>query len=189
MFRKACFINMKHHMVTAPGHSPHCTLIATHAAQLLQGPDWEQVVTLAAAWALQDNVAIELQPGTYMATFPTTHPMRLQWLGSPDDRLQVTVTHSSLAHPCNINDRSSGRQTPSWAVFTSMLRFPNVSGLVPLPGDIAAMCTSHPTTWPMSCSRDNVLCGLKVSRAPDIDGRDEPHCHCAAAQPRAWTAK
>ena len=98
---------MEHHMDRATRHSLGSGLTASHAAALLQEPNWEEVVTVAAAWAYQDNVAVELQPGTYMTTLPNTSQLRLQWLENSDDRHQVTVTLNSLAHPCNSSDRSS----------------------------------------------------------------------------------
>ena len=51
-------------------HSPHNALTAAHAAALLKEPTWEQAITVAVARAYQDNVAVELSPGTYMTRFP-----------------------------------------------------------------------------------------------------------------------
>ncbi len=174
LFRVACFNNMKHHIARATKYSPHEALTAEHAAALLQEPHWEQVVTVATAWAYQDNVAVKLQPGTYMTTLPNTSQLRLQLLESSDDRHQVTVTLNSLAHPCNSSDTGTGHGAPSWAVFTTMLRFPHVSGVVPLPGDIAAMCSSHPTTWPASCPKEKVVRGFKhfLDRPTSLNEKD-----------------
>ena len=92
LFRVACFNNMKHHMARATRHS---ALTVAQAAALLEETNWEQVVTVAAAWAYQDNVAVELQPGTYVTTFPNTSQDRQASLTNSDDRHQVTVSRNS----------------------------------------------------------------------------------------------
>ena len=126
---------------------------------------------MAASWAYQDNVAVEVVAGTYMTMLPNTIPLRLQFLGGSDDRHQLNVTLTSLAHPCNSGDCVS---RPSWAVFTTMLRVPNVSGVVPLPADIAAMCSRFPTSWAASVLQEEVRRGFVcfLSGSPSTKDKD-----------------
>ena len=76
LFHPPCFNSMNYHIARATRHSPDNALTAKHAEALLLEPNWEEVVTVAAAWAYQDDVAVELQPGTYMTTLPNTSEIR-----------------------------------------------------------------------------------------------------------------
>ena len=74
-----------------------------------------------------------------------TDPLRIEYLGTDDDREDVEASTLDLAHPYNL-----GLSLPEhrWAVYASTHRHPNVGGIVSLPQDIAALCTKHCLRWP-----------------------------------------
>ena len=95
----------------------------------------------------------------------------------------MTVSKNSLAHSRNTPAKELSRDT-RWIVFTSPLRFPKVTGVVPLPKDIAAICTKHPTEWPVSNPKERILRGFKsFLSAPPPSDRNEQHPIITALRP------
>ena len=79
---------------------------------------------------------------------PNTNTLRAEHLGTDDDFEDVEASPLDLAHPHNNLNQGDVRGVFRWRVFTSTLRHPNVSGIVFLPQDIAALCTKHFVSWP-----------------------------------------
>ena len=166
LFQSTCFKRMAEGIARYTRHSSRYltndVLTPGLARTLLQEPNWEEVVTMCTAWAFPDNVAFRIGSNAYRTTLPNTVPLRAQVLPQTEDFQDVTVTQTSLRH--ELNACSEDRKLPvrRWIVFTNMLRFPHVGGVVPLPDDIAAMRTAHPLTWPSSCPRESILQGFRI---------------------------
>ena len=92
---------------------------------------------------------------------PNTNPLRAEHLGTVDDFEDVNASPLDLAHPYNNSSHAELKRGHSWGVFTSMLRHPNVGGIVSLPHDIAALCTKHCLRWPTEGLRDSARRGFR----------------------------
>ena len=92
---------------------------------------------------------------------PNTNVLRVEHLDTLDDFEDVVASPLDLAHPYNQSDHGGVKSFSRWAVFTSTLRHPTVSGIVSLPQDIAALCTKHCVCWPTEGLRDRARRGFR----------------------------
>ena len=153
-FRAQCFAAMDYDIAR---HSDVGLLTAGRAAALLLEPQWEDVLSLATAWAFQQHIAWPVGLDVYRTALYNTDPTRVRLLPREEDFQHVHVGTSSVQHSLN-----TANAHQSWIVFTHMLRHPNVGGSVPLSQDVAALCTRHPLTWPPSCSKELALIGFRA---------------------------
>ena len=99
---------------------------------------------------------MHLGQNTFRTALPCTEWIRVQMLKDPEDFQHVKIGPNSLQNSLNT------RKPPPWAVLTAMLRHPTVAGLVPVPTDVAAICTQHPITWAPSLDKETVTAGFKA---------------------------
>ena len=94
------------------------SLTLAQACSLLEEADWERVVTLATAYAFQNQIAVGHGSEKVVTALPNINPIREDLLGlHSEDRHHVSLQNASLEHPCNAGERSDWDMQNQWIVY------------------------------------------------------------------------
>ena len=185
IYNPICIAKMHHHLEKASHRyvKDGCRrLSAATAESVLQAPAWPNVLSLAAAWAFADRIALHCGSDSYQASMPNTNVTRKELLNCPDDREIFALTPSSLCHSANTN------HNPGCIVYMGTMRHPNVSVAVPVPLSIAALCGKHPLTWSSGLSQEAAQAGFQ-RHLLQPSGRDLRRCQVYTALRSASASK
>ena len=136
------------------------------AAQLRNAANWESVVSFAVGFAYKDHNAIQLNDGKFKSGLPNTTNLRIKELAPHKEFEDVLASPLDFFHALNNSVHKDEESSDKCFVFTTTLRHPNVSGIVSLPQDIAALCTKHRLSWPTEefTLQNRVLINISVPR-------------------------
>lgn len=132
----------------------------TLARELLEEIHWEEVVMLACAWAYRDRIAYRVGEDTYRTVMKVSSHLRLDHLAGSPDYENAFVNELDLCHSYN-NDDALHRLKPIWILFTSLHRYPMVSGIVPLPKSTGALFAKQTVSWEPADTQEMSLTGLR----------------------------